>query len=197
MEELIKVGSIVAAPQLVGALIVYVDGRGQKVNGRIVETEAYPPNDPSTYKFTGKKLSRSAHFADAGTIFMHFSHGAYNCLNIACGEAGTGDSLLIRAIEPMDGLGLMWHNRYGELMPDKPLKSQLHNLTSGPGKLIQAFGLKPELNGALLGAATSGLTIVAGSPPANIVQTSRVGLTKGAGLQLRWYDADSPFVSRR
>ncbi|HEX4662644.1 MAG TPA: DNA-3-methyladenine glycosylase [Candidatus Saccharimonadales bacterium] len=188
----------VVAPGLIGYRLRYKTPDGDILEGRIVEVEAYRQDDPASHSFGGNKGRAGVMFGSAGTVYVYFTYGMYHCLNIVCGPVGHGAAVLIRAVEPTQGVEQMWRNRYGEAAPPNPPAKQLHNLTNGPAKWVLAFGLGKAHNGHDLFAKNADLQIL--SPlrlPKNLVQTVRVGISKATDIPWRWYDGDSQFISKR
>lgn len=172
------------AKELLGKILVHATDLG-RVSGKIVETEAYLQNDPASHSYKGKSVRNAPMFASAGTIYIYFTYGMHYCLNIATGPVGRGEAVLLRALEPMEGLDSMRTNR--------PHKADLE-LTNGPAKLVQALGITPELNGQRLGGK---LKLEPGQPPQTIIATTRVGITQGTETKLRFYIAGNPYVSKK
>lgn len=126
-------------------------------------------------------------FGKPGHAYVYFTYGMYHCFNAVTAPEGVGEAVLVRAVEPIEGLEFMELNRGTEV---------LKNLASGPGKLCQAFGLDRRHNG--LDLTESGLIIVDdGWMPEEIVTTTRIGIRLGADLPLRFYVAGNPHVSRK
>ena len=159
-----------------------VDG----VGGVIVETEAYDRADPASHSFRGPTPRNAAMFGPVGRAYVYRIYGVHWCLNVVCGQPGSGQAVLIRALEPTQGLGLM-RTRRG-LEAD-------HALCSGPGKLCQALAVTGELDQAALEAPPFDLTPPTG-PIADILTGPRIGLTKGAETPWRFALKGSRFLSR-
>jgi DNA-3-methyladenine glycosylase len=167
----------IVAPALLGATLL-VDG----VGGIIVETEAYHPNDPASHSFRGPTPRNSAMFAGPPRVYVYRSYGIHWCLNIVCGGAS---AVLLRAIEPTDGIEVMRRRRGLE---------DLRALCSGPGKLCAALGVTGELDGRHLDAPPFRLILPRRASPAAI--GPRIGITKAADIPWRFGVAGSPFLSR-
>lgn len=162
---------------LLGATLL-VDG----VGGIIVETEAYHPTDPASHSFRGPTPRNGAMFAGPGRVYVYRSYGIHWCLNIVAANAS---AVLIRAIEPTEGLDLMRERRG----LDDP-----RQLCSGPGKLCAALGVTIAHNNQLLAAPLFSLTLARKPPP--IVTGPRIGITKAVDLPWRFGVAGSRFLSR-
>ncbi len=163
--------------------------------GRIVETEAYLcKNDEASHSFRGKSTRNKVMFSSSGLLYVYQIYGIHFCCNVVSGIIDEGSAVLIRAIEPIENIETMSLNRFG----DKPLNHKnLVNLTNGPAKLCQALAINLSDNGVnLLGDKI----YILDSPHIsknNIVQTTRIGITKSKELPLRFYIKDNPFVSKK
>lgn len=179
----------VAARRLLGCeLASFVGGRETRV--RIVETEAYDEGDPASHTFRGPSGRNAAMFLAAGHLYVYRSHGIHFCCNVVTGRSGHGSGVLIRAGEPVAGLEVMAARR-GRGGVD---------LANGPGKLGQALGVDLRFTGSPLdGSSETSLTLVPRpAVPTHAVESGRrVGITKAAHLQRRFYLRDNPHVSRR
>lgn len=176
--------SLIGAQSLLGWELVYTSESGE-VGGIIVETEAYGPIDPASHAHGGKRIRNAPLFEPAGTVYIYFTYGMHYCLNIVTGPEGSGQGVLIRALEPTRGVAIMQNNRNGK--PDS-------QLTNGPAKLVEALGVKPILNGKSINRST--LHLVPGKKPDHIVQTTRIGISQAKDLPWRFYDPSSSFVSK-
>jgi DNA-3-methyladenine glycosylase len=165
------------APALLGAKLL-VDG----VGGLIVETEAYHPDDPASHSFRGPTPRNGAMFAGPPRVYVYRSYGIHWCLNIVCGGAS---AVLIRALEPTDGIDIMRHRRGLE---------DLRALCSGPGKLCAALGVTGALDGRDLDAPP--FTFVLPRRPATLSIGKRVGITKAPDVPWRFGIAGSRFLSK-
>ena len=179
------------ACDLLGAYLVS-DGGGARCVGRIVETEAYPgPHDPASHAsaVTGRTRRNDPMFGPPGTAYIHLNFGVHWCLNAVVGSEGYPAAVLIRAVEPIDGIDTMRARRSGRLDGE---------LTSGPGKLTKAMGIGPGFQRRSL-AGGPPLFIASGDavPAADVVRTTRVGISKGTAQEWRFYDRRSKWISRR
>jgi DNA-3-methyladenine glycosylase len=198
LAELLGRGAVAAAPRLLGMEILHETDDGV-IGGRIVEVEAYTEQDPASHSFKIKKKPggrNAAMFMEAGTVYVYFTYGMHYCMNIVCGVEGVGEAVLIRAIEPTEGVEQMWQNRYKQARPVGYVQKEFINLTSGPAKLVQALGVTKADNATSI-FGEGRLLLRAGDPATNIVQTTRIGISEGKDMPWRWYDTDSPFVSKR
>ena len=168
------------ARELIGASL-WIDG----VGGVIVETEAYDQGDPASHSFAGRTARNAAMFGPPGRAYVYRSYGIHWCLNVVCREAGHGAGVLIRALEPRDGLERM-RERRGLESP--------RLLCSGPGRLCQALGVTRELDGARLDRAPFRLV----APPADVAVATgaRIGISKAREQPWRFALAESAYLSR-
>ncbi len=155
--------------------------------GRIVEAEAYlGTEDPASHAYRGPSGRAWVMFEAGGCAYVYFSYGTHWCMNVVAGPKGVGGAVLIRALEPLEGLDLM-RARRGRDAPE--------DLCSGPGKLARALGIGPEQNAADLRA--SALTVrKAPFPPGEIAVSPRVGISRAVDAPLRFFERGNPHVSR-
>lgn len=177
------------ARELLGALLVSLCGAARCV-GRIVETEAYPgPHDPASHAASsiGRTARNDPMFGPPGSAYIHLNYGIHWCLNAVAGSEGYPAAVLVRALEPLEGLAVMRERREGR--PDR-------ELTSGPAKLTMALGIGPELQRHPLQKAP--LYIAAGKdvPASAIERSPRIGISRAADRLWRFYDRRSACVSR-
>lgn len=170
----------VVARDLIGALLL-VDG----VGGRIVETEAYDAADPASHSFRGRTARNAPMFGPAGCAYVYRIYGLHWCFNIVCDAAQRGSAVLIRALAPTAGLGLMQARRG---------RAPIEAVCSGPGKLCQALGIDGRLNGAAVTAPP--FTLVTAAAPVAVAQGPRIGLTTGRETPWRFVERGSRFLSR-
>jgi DNA-3-methyladenine glycosylase len=181
---------------LLGTILVARDGRSL-LAARIVETEAYLGlNDPAAHAAAGRTPRNFVLFGPPGRAYVYFIYGNHWCLNISCLPEGRAGCVLIRALEPLAGLERMARNRGLDLAALRS-PARLRILTSGPGRLCEAFAItRPRDNDSDVTNRDSRLFIAAsGQPRPRIVATGRVGITKAAAQRLRYLIRDNPFVS--
>jgi DNA-3-methyladenine glycosylase len=161
--------------------------------GRIVEVEAYfGEADAASHAFPGKTARNDVLFGPPGHAYVYFIYGMHFCLNVSCEREGRAGGILFRALEPIRGLETMARNRGLDA-------TRVAVLTSGPGRLCQAFGVTREHdNGADLTSRKSDLQIRDdGFLASDVLVTPRIGITKDAERPARFLLADNPFVSKR
>jgi DNA-3-methyladenine glycosylase len=156
--------------------------------GRIVETESYHMDEPACHAHVGLTGRTHILFGEPGRAYVYFSYGIHALLNAVSENEGVGAAVLIRALEPTDGVTEMRERRGLERLGD---------LCSGPGKLTQALGVGLSLNGtSLVDGPIEVLARERGHREPRIVVGERIGITKAAELPWRFCDADSRYVSR-
>jgi len=177
------------ARDLLGAVVISEAG-GARTAGRIVETEAYLGHtDPASHGFRMRRHAGNASlFGPAGTWYVYLSYGVHWCVNLVCEGDGLGGAVLLRALEPLEGLDAMMARR-------RTTKPAL--LCAGPGRLAAALGITRALDGAAMRA--SAVTVRRGAPvaPQDVVASPRVGITRAADWPLRFTLGGSRWVSRR
>jgi DNA-3-methyladenine glycosylase len=181
------------ARDILGKILVRREGRNL-LTGRIVEVEAYlGKNDPAAHSFMGMTPRNAVMFGPPGFAYVYFIYGNHFCLNVSCREEGAAGAILFRALEPLEGLELMAKAR--GVVISKPRDLRL--LTTGPGRLGQAFGVTRERdNGKDFTSAKSDLFIADdGFRKGKVILTPRIGITKAAERPLRYLLANNEFVS--
>lgn len=141
--------SIALARRLLGCRLVRVLADGVRLSGVIVETEAYAGvMDRASHAFGGRRTARNeAMYARAGTSYVYFTYGMHFCFNVVCGEEDVPVAVLVRALEPVEGLDEMKRRRAAGRNALAAEKIRATDLCSGPGKLCAAMGIDRELNG--------------------------------------------------
>lgn len=185
----LPVDTVEMARYLVGKYLVHdlPDGR---MSGRIVEMEAYPPGDSTSHAFAGRRPYNGSMFLARGHAYVRLTYGVSYMLNLSSEAEGIGAGVLIRAIEPLEGLPLMQARRPGV---------SLRDLARGPGRLTTAFGIGPTFDGRDLCAGrdlwigTMEEREEEGATP--VAVTTRIGLSREMHRPLRFYVPGSPFVS--
>ena len=181
------------ARELLGKVLVR-DGGKLRLAGRIVEVEAYlGENDPAAHASAGNTPRTSVLFGPAGYAYVYFIYGNHYCLNVSCERDGKAGSVLFCALEPLEGIEEMARARQMTLQSSR----DLIRLTSGPGRLAEAFGItRARDNGCDLTSPRSGLWIGDDSFSEGDIQvTPRIGIRKAADRPLRYILAGNAFVS--
>jgi DNA-3-methyladenine glycosylase len=179
--------------ELLGKVLVRRE-RDKLLAARIVEVEAYlGKNDPAAHSFAGRTPRNAVLFGPPGYAYVYFIYGNHYCLNVSCLPDGVAGGVLFRAVEPLAGMERMALARNVSINSAR----ELRKLTSGPGRLAEAFGITRERdNGKDLTNARSGLFIVDdGYRVPRVLTTPRIGITKAAERPLRYVIAGNEFVS--
>ena len=176
------------APDLLGRVLVRTMSDGARVAARIVEAEAYLPNDPASHAFNGMTRRNAVMFGPPGRLYVYFTYGNHWMMNAVTGREGEGAAVLLRAAEPLAGTEVMAVRRGREVPRD---------LCSGPGKLAKAFGVTSDQNGEdlVLGEV---VWIERGEPVprARIANGIRVGVSVGHDRCWRFWEKGSSYVSK-
>jgi DNA-3-methyladenine glycosylase len=174
------------AKELLGKFLV-VQKDGHRLSGKIVETEAYIGfNDPASHAYRSKTPRNQVMFGHPGHAYVYFTYGMLHCLNFVTEKNGYQAAVLIRALEPVEGI---------ELMKKRRGKQKLQDLASGPGKLCQALDIDRRLNGADL---CNDLIYVEdrGEVAKTIARSSRIGISEGKEKKWRFFIKGNEFISR-
>ncbi|MGA8872742.1 MAG: DNA-3-methyladenine glycosylase [Candidatus Acidiferrales bacterium] len=182
----LPIDTIELARYLVGKTLVH-DLRRGRLAGRIVETEAYPIGDPAGHAFTGHSRANHSLFLRRGHAYVRFTYGSCWLMNVSSEIPGTGAGVLIRALEPFEGVASMEKNRGTEVLRD---------LARGPGRLASALGIDKRFEGVDLCSPKNALWLGAAVQPVGAIGVStRIGITRAAYRKLRFYEKGSAFVS--
>jgi len=182
----LPIDTVGLARYLVGKTLVH-DLPGGRLAGRIVETEAYPVGDAAGHAFTGHSRANHSLFLQRGHAYVRFTYGSCWLMNVSSEIPEIGAGVLIRAIEPLEGIARMEKNRGTTVLRD---------LTRGPGRLAAAMGIDKRLDGVDLCSRASALWLGTGVRPADPLGVSRrIGITRAAHCKLRFYERGSAFVS--
>ncbi len=186
--------TVALARFLIGKIVVR-ELPGARLSGRIVETEAYPQRDPAAHHFRGPTPRNRSMFLRRGHAYVYFSYGNHFMLNVSAEIPGVGGGVLIRALEPLEGIEQMERRRHTNCLLD---------LTRGPGRLAAALRIDRSLDGTdlcvpgplWLGAIKNLLTSARERPRMiRLGNSPRIGITRAAHRLLRFYERDNPFVS--
>jgi DNA-3-methyladenine glycosylase len=170
---------------LIGKMLVRALAEGV-AGGRIVETEAYGVGDPAGHAYRGMTARNRALFLERGHAYVYLAYGSAFMLNVSSETPGVGAGVLIRAIEPTDGVGIMERNRGTE---------RVRELVRGPGRLCEALGIDRRLDGIDLCQAGPLWLGSDGAAFGEIGQSKRIGITRAADSVLRFYARGNRFVS--
>lgn len=184
---------VALARRLLGQVLVIPARDGRRVSGLIVETEAYRgPEDRASHAWGGRRTKRTeTMYAVGGTAYVYFVYGMYHQFNVVTNVAGVPHAVLVRALEPREGLDLIRRRRRGQ--PER-------GLTSGPGKLCIALGIDRRLDAADLCGDRAWIEAGARVPASAIASGPRIGIdyaAEWAAVPWRFWIRDSPFVSVR
>ena len=171
--EAFERGALEAAPLLLGCTL-----RHGKTAGIIIETEAYTEDEAASHTFKGPNLRNRSMYKQAGHAYVYLSYGIHSCINVVCGPEGRGEGVLIRSLQPIEGIELMRERR----------GTTDTLLTNGPGKLTQALGIGLKLDGHDL--RLEPLTLTEGAPLPYLV-TPRVGISKATELHWRFVASET------
>lgn len=183
LEKELSIPAARAARRLLGCILEReTDGRVVRV--MIVETEAYDETDAASHSFNGRTPRTDVMFGPAGHLYVYFTYGMHYCCNVVTGGEGEGSAVLIRAVQPLVGEGIL----------EKRRRKTGVEVANGPAKLCQALGITKEMNGHNLEKAPLKLLL---QPPlkSGITQATRVGISKAKDKLWRFYITDNEYVS--
>ena len=181
----LPVDTVELARYLIGKTLVHDLSRA-RLSGRIVETEAYVVADAAGHAFIGPTPRNRSLFLERGRAYVYFIYGSSYCLNVAAESVGTGAGVLLRALEPLEGIAQMERERG---------TTKLKDLARGPGRLAQAMQVDLRLDGVDLCTDRRLWLGDLVQPTGRIGKSVRIGLSKEAHRLLRFYERGSPFVS--
>ena len=182
------------ALSLLGCVFVRVFENANRLSAKIVEVEAYSQqDDPSSHAYNGKTPRNEVMFGAPGHLYVYFTYGMHFCSNVVAGKAGTGNAILIRALEPIEGIENMYLKRYGTIKFDQKKTS---NLTNGPAKSCQAYKIGRSENGIDL--CGNKIWIEAGTElkKNRIACSTRIGINRGKELPWRYFIKENDWVSK-
>lgn len=186
-KEFFKDDAVTLAQKLLGCVLWHESADGV-TSGVIVETEAYSQEDAASHSCRGATERTKIMFGPGGYAYVYFTYGMHYCFNVVSGPAGHGQAVLIRALEPLEGIEIMRRRRSKKLKKD---------LCSGPAKLVQAMGItkadygKPLFEGELLIKKSFDLHV----SPDMIVSGPRIGVSQAVDTPWRFWIKDNPFIS--
>ncbi len=185
---------LLVAKELLGKVIVKRT-ESEILSGRIVEVEAYDGEiDEAAHTYIGKTKRNEVMFGEGGRLYVYMSYGVHFCANVVTGREGKGTAVLIRAVEPVDGIEVMIKNRFGRNLKRE---SEIYNLTSGPGKVCNAFKISGEHYGTDLTGNKIYLTTSPLRSGEKIGKSKRIGISKSTTLPWRFFIKDNPYLSRK
>lgn len=177
--------AVLLAQALIGHKLVHNTPEGITA-GIIVETEAYRQDDEASHSFRGMTKRNAVMFGPAGHAYIYFTYGMHYCMNVVAGEEGYAEAVLIRALEPTQGITLMQQRRRID---------DIHNLCSGPAKLVQALGLQKEQNGMSVSSGTLHIAST-GSTTLPIASTPRIGIKQAIEQPWRFIALGSEYITK-
>ncbi len=173
------------ARALLGCVLVRDSDQGITA-GRIIETEAYLPGDPACHAYRGKSLRNATLFGPPHRAYVYQIYGTSYCFNLSSERDGEGAGVLVRALEPTEGIALMQKRRATESRRD---------LCRGPGRLCRALAIDRSLDGVDLFEDSRLWLAEVGEVPVRVRRSPRIGVTRAAERRLRFYAAGNPYVS--
>lgn len=198
--------TLTLAQLLLGCELVHESEEGLTA-GIVVETEGYLTDDPACHAYRRQTTRNAAMFGPAGTLYVYQIYNHYNCINVVMGPEGVGEAVLIRALEPTEGIESMalrrneafktGFERYRNNTIDPATADGQRNLANGPGKLTIALGISRQKDN--FSSLITGSIYIRGPVlhDFDMVTTTRIGLTQGADLPYRYYIKGNRFVSKR
>ena len=187
---------LIVAKELLGKIFVFNDVRlNKKLSAKIVEVEAYDGNvDEASHSFIGKTERNKIMFEKGGYLYVYFTYGMHFCANIVTGVKDHGTGILLRAMEPIEGIETFTQNRFGKI----DLKnSEINKLLSGPGNICKAFNITKEQYGSDLTKKSIFLLNDQELNDSEIIASKRIGIKKSKDLMWRFYIKDNPCVSKK
>jgi DNA-3-methyladenine glycosylase len=170
--------------------------RGRVLIARIVETEAYCQNDPASHSFRGLTKRNEVMFAKGGHLYVYFTYGMHFCANVVTGRAGKGEAVLLRAVQPIEGIDVMSRNRRHQGNSTKQVDVFRPNLTNGPAKLCEALKIGRRENGINLLGDEIYLLETPRLRPSEIARSTRIGIRVGEKTMWRFFIKGNEWISR-
>jgi len=184
-----KRDTIKVAKELLGKVLIRKTGKNEYLSGRIVEVEAYMgDHDPACHAYQKVTGRSSTLYEDGGTIYVYFIYGNYYCFNIVTETKGIGSAVLIRAIEPLEGIEIMKELR--------PKVRNSHDLTNGPSKFCLAFDIDKSFNGKKLSEDGIFISNPLKKEKFDIKTSKRIGINVGKDFPYRFFIKNNPFVTK-
>jgi DNA-3-methyladenine glycosylase len=187
--DFFKKDTIKVSKELLGKVIVRKIDNKTCLAGKIVEVEAYiGEHDPACHAFQKVSGRSSVLYEEGGTIYVYFIYGNYYCFNIVTENKGIGCAILIRAVEPIEGIDIMREFR--------PKIKNIHDLTNGPSKFCIAFDIDKKFNNQKLSENGIFVSDSQIKEKFEIKTSKRIGIVKGADFQYRFFIKDNPYVTK-
>lgn len=175
--------------EILGKILVRKIDKNNFLAGKIVEVEAYiGEHDPACHAFQKVSGRSSVLYEEGGTIYVYFIYGNYWCFNIVTEKKGTGSAILIRAVEPVEGIEIMKQLR--------PKAKSIYDLTNGPSKLCLAFDIDKKFNNKKLSKNGIFISEPEKKEKFEIKISKRIGIIKGADFPYRFFIKDNPYVTK-
>ena len=198
--------TLTLAQLLLGCELVHESPEGIAA-GIIVETEGYITGDPACHAYRRATTRNAAMFGPAGTLYVYQIYNHYHCINVVMGPEGVGEAVLIRGLQPTEGVDLMairrneafktGFERYRNNTVDPTTDAGFRNLCNGPGKLVISLGVSRQEHN--FSSLVTGSVFI--RPPVlrdfEMITTTRIGITHGADLPYRYYVKGNRFVSKK
>ena len=184
---------LTVARDLLGKVMIKVNS-DNILSGRIVEVEAYHGDfDQASHSYGGITKRNEIMFQEGGYLYVYFTYGAHHCCNVVTGRKGEGTAVLIRAVEPVSGIETMIKNRF-DIKVKK--ENEIFNLTSGPGKVCEAFGINRSHSGIDITGEKIFILEAERIKEKEIGISKRIGITKSTDLLWRFFIKNNPYLSR-
>ena len=181
----LPVGTMELAQYLIGKTLVH-ELPTARLSGVIVETEGYPPGDAAGHAFRGKTRGNQSLFLGPGYCYVYFTYGSSFMVNVTSEEPGVGAGVLLRALEPLEGIEIMQRFRK---------TTRIRDLTRGPGRLAQAMHIDKRYDGVDLCAGEALWLGTAARRMGPICSSTRIGLTREVHRKRRFFEFGNPYVS--
>lgn len=190
--------TLTLAQKLLGCELVH-DSPDGITAGIIVETEAYLSDDPACHAYQRRTPRTEPMYAAAGTIYVYLIYGMYQCVNVVSNREGIGEAVLIRALQPTQGMELMQMRRKMKMNrgASAPKEIGVKQLCNGPGKLVVAMNINSINHNNKLLTESSLFITPSGTPDPEIIATTRIGINVGKDLPYRFLIKNSEFLSRK
>lgn len=186
-EDFYSRDTALVAREMLGKILVHESSQGTAA-GIVVETEAYMQSEAACHAARGMTVRNRVMFGRAGIAYVYFTYGMHHCFNVVTEEPGVACAVLVRALEPLEGI---------ELMRARRGRDEVRQLCGGPARLVQAMGITGEMNGINITRGPLYLAPGKGILENEITVTTRVGISQAADLPLRFYITGSRFVSKK